>query len=298
MIKRRTVLILGAGASVPYGFPVGRQLLFKVVKGLTPAKQPIFQNLTSCGFEQSRMSEFRDQLQRSQQPSVDAFLEHRNEFLDVGKAAIAAALIPYEEEGNLLPAAEQRWYEYLFEHMRAKPEHFRGNRLSIVTFNYDRSFEWFLFLALKNSYGLNDGDTVSLLSRIPIIHVHGQLGGMPWDALGRPYEPALTPETVQQAAADIRIIHESPEVDPEFGKARDLLSAAQRICFLGFGYHEENIRRLQLNDLEGSVELLGSAYDMRQAEQDRVKKIIRRRIKLGDPEFDALGLLRAYPVLV
>jgi hypothetical protein len=35
MIKRPTVLILGAGASVPFGFPSGRQVLDDVCRGLS-----------------------------------------------------------------------------------------------------------------------------------------------------------------------------------------------------------------------------------------------------------------------
>jgi hypothetical protein len=46
------------------------------------------------------------------QMSVDTFLESREEFLDIGKAVIAAHLIPQEMHHKLI-APELTWYRYL-----------------------------------------------------------------------------------------------------------------------------------------------------------------------------------------
>jgi hypothetical protein len=47
---------------------------------------------------------------------------------------------------------QPRWYEKLFQLM-ADGGDFGNNQLSVVTFNYDRSFEAFIFTALQNLYG-------------------------------------------------------------------------------------------------------------------------------------------------
>lgn len=95
MIEKRTVLVLGAGASAELGFPLGRGLLRQTVDTIRRKEETRFyQVLRECGFSDDQMQEFARDLEVSMQPSVDAFLENRPEFLDVGKAAIAAALLP------------------------------------------------------------------------------------------------------------------------------------------------------------------------------------------------------------
>ena len=75
-----------------------------------------------------------DELSASGQYSVDAFLEHCPEFLDMGKAAIAFELSKNERRQRLY---EPSWYQYLFNRMCRRFEDFAANRLTIVTFNYD-----------------------------------------------------------------------------------------------------------------------------------------------------------------
>ena len=100
MIKRKTVLILGAGASMHLAFPSGRQLVTKVIDGLRQENYQLFQILRACGFPAPDITGFRDALERSGRSSVDVFLEHRPEFLPLGKTAIA---------GLLMPAAPSSW---------------------------------------------------------------------------------------------------------------------------------------------------------------------------------------------
>lgn len=102
MIKTPTVLILGAGASKPYGFPLGEKLKVDMCKELTDQGQPLFTRmLQTTGRLEEDIKHFANQLWRSEQPSVDAFLERRKEFLDIGKEAISCALVPCEEEKRL-----------------------------------------------------------------------------------------------------------------------------------------------------------------------------------------------------
>ncbi|MDZ4341559.1 MAG: hypothetical protein U1E51_03875, partial [Candidatus Binatia bacterium] len=100
MIKKPTVLILGAGASIDYGFPLGRILITNLCGSLKSERDPYVKFLVSCGFDFGLITAFRESLEFSGQPSIDAFLENRVEFLDVGKAAIACDLIPAESEAR------------------------------------------------------------------------------------------------------------------------------------------------------------------------------------------------------
>ena len=295
MIKTPTVLILGAGASHPYGFPLGRELLFKVVQGLKH-NGAINNNLREVDFDAEELSTFQNRLQRSMQPSVDAFLERRREFLNIGKAAIATALMPAEQEELLLPRKnEPRWYEYLFTKLDAGPERFEQNQLSIITFNYDRSFEQSLFLALKNSYGLNDSEAASLLTSVPIVHVHGQLGPLPFEPGGRQYAAPFSGGDIRLTAEGIRIAHETAQDDEQFQEARKFLAGASKVCLLGFGYHPANIARLRLKTLVSSPRVIACTHGLTEQEQQEVFATIRGVKNYGSEE--ALLFLRTHPVL-
>src|SRR5205814_6081210 len=68
------------------------------------------------------------------------------------------------------------WYQYLFGKLNASFEEFGQNKLSVVTFNYDRSLEHFLLTTLQYSHGKTFDQCADLLmANIPIVHVYGQL---------------------------------------------------------------------------------------------------------------------------
>ena len=141
MITVPTVLVLGAGASVPYGFPSAADL-----KRIICDTFDIQTNLHAAQFlaerydyEVAQFVLFREAFRKSGKTSVDEFLEHRKEFVDVGKLAIAYCLIPFENEEKLFDYDAGRggnWYEYLFNKLNAPFEEFGRNRVSVVTFNY------------------------------------------------------------------------------------------------------------------------------------------------------------------
>jgi hypothetical protein len=46
----------------------------------------------------------------------------------------------------------------------------------VITFNFDRSFEYRLFRMLRGSYGLDDNQAGKLCAVVPVLHIHGSLG--------------------------------------------------------------------------------------------------------------------------
>ncbi|HET8580462.1 MAG TPA: hypothetical protein VFL31_05635 [Nitrospiraceae bacterium] len=117
MLSRRTVLVLGAGASRPYGFPTGKELIKLIHEGTRKPSRHLAEELIECGFQFDLIQEFGRDLKLSSLASIDAFLEHRKKFRDVGKAAIAAVLIPLEKETSFEEYNVQQenspWYDYL-----------------------------------------------------------------------------------------------------------------------------------------------------------------------------------------
>lgn len=295
MIKEPTVLVLGAGARKPYGFPTGLELLRYVCVNLQRPRQRKI--LRANGFLDGEIDQFREALFYSGRTSVDFFLEHRPEFIRIGKASICMTLIPFEIESKLFTMDERAnsWYEYLWTKLATDIDRFRENPLSILTFNYDRSLEQYLFTTLRNAYGLLDAKAAEVIMAIPIIHLHGRLGCLPWQSsTGRPYTADIEEEQLLFFSQQIKIISEGIGEDLEFNSALSLLKEAKIIYFLGFGWNEVNVLRLDINILK-TKQVFGSTYNLGYAEIESLRS--KWTFMFADPAFDVLGCLKNHKTL-
>jgi len=240
MIDDKTVLILGAGASKPYGFPLGGELRDDVIKisqdkvGFESIKM-----LQGTDFEIDFFDSFINNLSKSDFSSVDAFLENRANWVEVGKLSIAYKLILYERNLKLFPPNQPKdhWYETLWQKLKAPSwQKFKQNQLNIITFNYDRSLEHYLSTILNNNYDVSKS---TILKSLPIIHVHGDLGPFKNYSM---HSPAI----IKEAADSIKIVHESDNSSEEFQVADKILMGAKKILFIGFGYHPQNMSKFKM----------------------------------------------------
>jgi hypothetical protein len=127
MIEVPTVLVLGAGASMLFSFPSGRKLV-ALISDMLNGDSPTVQLLEKHGYEKKQTWEFRKNLVLSGCSSVDEFLEYRTDFLDVGKEAIAAALLNFEQTANLFNVnKDNNWYQYLFGLLNTSFDEFDQN---------------------------------------------------------------------------------------------------------------------------------------------------------------------------
>ena len=144
MLKTKTVFVLGAGASVPFGFPTGLGLTELVLKGLRERGRIYDMLTTGLYLNASALDNFATSLYNSGKNSVDAFLEHRQEFTDIGKAAIVSSLIPFEVPDKVMGFDTSNWLRYMYNQLNSGFDEFGGNTIAFVTFNYNRTVEWFL----------------------------------------------------------------------------------------------------------------------------------------------------------
>jgi hypothetical protein len=308
MIEKHTVLVLGAGASAPYDFPTAGELRDRIILELPD--EHTFEEakpgdsseaLVTCGHPKKHLAHFREELLLSMQPSVDMFLEGRPDFIELGKDVIAAFLIPREDTRNLGRPFGMHWYKYLFQRMGSRIGDVTDSLLSVITFNYDRSLEYFLFNTYQRAFGLSEKEAAQLLGSMPLVHVYGDLGKPAfWNARdGRPYVPERTPESIRRAASSIKIMDERTEESEEFQRAHEMIRNAEVLCFLGFGYHETNLARLRAGELFEGEQLLGCGYRLRVDERRRTEAAFypSKVINLGPASIDALDFLIEYSVL-
>ncbi len=312
MIPIETVLVLGAGASKPYGFPLGWGLLSNIYEGIKHSRQ-VF-SLLHKEFGKEKLMAFAENLVGSGEESVDAFLEYQeSDFVEIGKAAIATELLPHESMINLyhywldterqIKAREEAnnqnsWYHHLWKQLNAPFEEFQNNKLGVITFNYDRSLEQFLFTTLKNKYsGKSDEQYAKKLRHIPIIHVHGKLGPLPWEIpnatiatlettvpfgmsserIPTTQRPAYIKKWLDIARKNIKVIHENISETEEFKQAKELISNAKQLFFLGFGYHPTNLTRLGIDTLKQwpkkPAKVRGTCYGLGRTEIRNVERL-------------------------
>ena len=296
VIETPTVLILGAGASAPYGFPVGYDLFVKIRdRGFQgpPVRDPDF-----AGILESQVNDFRRALSKCGRHSVDAFLEYQTDgTVELGKRLIACSLIPIEDEEVLFAPKvigdhNRSWYQHLFEALHTSPGDFGTNELSVITFNYDRSLEHFITSALESSHKLSFETALQELRKIEIIHLHGSLGE--YGEEGPRYSPRLTAAAMGRAMSSIRIVHQAIDIDtdPLFVRARSVLSKAKKVIVLGFGFLPANIAQLRFDVIPKGVAVDSSAYGMTKREMKRNGQLTGRAVRFGDPKHGVLDFLR------
>ena len=281
MITKKTVLVLGAGASIPYGFPSGQGLLDLICAG-----GGSFKNLVANGalVGNNDVSAFIRASGEADPESIDVFLANNPEFEKAGKAAIAAILLPLERETELKSSWRSlrlkreksklggHWYKYLLELLRANTsfEEFDRNKLSVITFNYDRSLEHYLYSTLQaNFHKKRPEECTEKLNSIKTIHIYGQLGYLSWQTSGegipfglKPVDEGQLVLTIRRAMQSIKTMSDDFEKDnSDIKLARQLLAQATRIYFLGFGYHPINLKILGIESL-GDKNIRGTSLGL------------------------------------
>ncbi len=312
MIRNPTVLILGAGASTTYGFPLGGQLVDLILGLLQGSTSPLLKALIRLEVPQGDIETFRDDLDGSGLRSIDLFLEDLKPddvYVKIGKVAIAYLILSCEKREMLVRPKKtgDHWYEYVWNLMRpgSSPENLNQNGLRIVTFNYERSFEYYFASVIKHSFRLDDwGEAWSLFeSSVPVIHLHGHVGES--EHFGA-HSKGLSDAVVHQAARSIRIVHDPVATDdPQFKQARDLISNASCVAFIGFGYHPTNLNRLNLQEcltqeIIRTGQLFASTYKMGAAEIELANEAIgisEPRVRFAPTNLDALEFLREHAPL-
>ncbi len=292
MIYKPTVIILGAGASMMYGFPSGKELKDLVIRLYNKEGSALDKHREAMGIQKNQVKSFCEALSQSGVSSVDAFLEHRKEFLMIGKTAIAEVLIPFEDESKLF-TKDGDWYGYFLDKLNSPLDQFHENMVTIITFNYDRSLEWYLYKALHARFGLKEERVIELISKIPVIHLYGTLGGLPCENNGRFYNPSKERQEIYLARDNIKIIHENNSEFEEFKKAREILRAAYRIVFLGFGHNKVNVMRLKPDSWRRTNQVLqSSGFGLTDLEKKGINRLFDREIDFGKSEWDILKFLR------
>src|SRR5439155_8041922 len=115
------------------------------------------------------------------------------------------------------------------------------DNLTIINFNYDRSIEHYLPFSLGNYYGLAPSEVREVMPNLSILRPYGKAGSLPWER--DPEHVAFgdcDAKALQIAAPRILTFTEQIQDSSLLSQITAALEAAERIVFLGFGFHRQN----------------------------------------------------------
>ncbi len=251
------VLILGAGASKPYGLPLGRELR-DLVLSIRHTDSTI-KLLSPFRVSRDELHAFQNDLRMSAAGTVDSFLEKRPNWMKIGKLATALALDGRENEDKLFPPCQPRdhWYEAFWQALRCSSwSALKKRRVHVITFNYDRTLECYLCGVISNNLRVSRETAAGWLNEEFVIRPHGTLRDYEGERLHWITNRLTAYERMKQALESIVVISEAKLSTKAFKLARWVLREADSAAFFGFGYHEQNMRRLGFPELCSDGETL------------------------------------------
>jgi hypothetical protein len=169
--------------------------------------------------------------------------EKRCVLFDIDSKSLASIILKKKED-----EFKNSWYPLFFQKItegcnidELEP---KLNDISFIIFNYDRCFEYFMYNSLMTYYNINHFRAKKIVSQLHINHPYGTVGDL-WDnnyftTFGK------IPDAIQllKLVKKIKTFTESETTDNEQesnNRIQYLVERTDRIVFLGFAYHDQNM---------------------------------------------------------
>jgi hypothetical protein len=297
MFKRRTLFIVGAGASQEVDFPLG-----------TTLAKSIGQRLIRRVNETDRQARYNDselyeQLRRAFPKEINEYFAAArritegiqlansiDDFLNIhsdderlktlGKAAIVRSILEAERKSNLFvdqsniynkldfSKVDNTWFVKLMRILGPNvPLRHVGalfDQVMFIVFNYDRCLEHFLIHALQALYGITVDAATEIVSSISIVHPYGTVGELKNVPFGG---HDLNEPNYFNLATRIKTYTEQIEDGGIVETMHEMMQIAQCIVFLGFSYGEQNMDLLKPKTVIERKPVFGTAYGLSKSDQ-------------------------------
>jgi hypothetical protein len=295
----KIVIIVGAGASKEVGLPLGFELKNQISSILHPFIVNNFLSIDDT-FSQTMESLFSDRAKDFPAfkiaakkiydglplaISIDNLLDaHKDDLFanKCGKVAIAQAILNAERNSSIFidettqnridfNLVEGTWFsefhKLLTENCQYDNLKYRLSHINIINFNYDRCIEHFFYYALKTYYTLSDKQAKDVINIFNVFHPYGSIGNLPFSnsASYLKFGEQPTIHNLFNASQNLSTFTEdtNPLKDHMYKK---LIAEANKIVFIGFAYHPQNLALLQ-PDFENvykaiDKQIIGTSYDI------------------------------------
>jgi hypothetical protein len=125
------------------------------------------------------------------------------------------------------------------------------DHVSFIVFNYDRCIEHFFEHAIASHFLLDLSAASQIVQKnLRIVHPYGDLGPLHGTKanvnFGEKFEPATHAAADGIYAMSQRLLTFTESRKAQGAKAKAMISKAQRLVFLGFGFGEQNVELLRV----------------------------------------------------
>jgi hypothetical protein len=309
MFKRRTLFVVGAGASYEFGLSLGPALAATIAKKAdiklrdwgesdgSSHDPDIYHQLQRR--DRDRINEYVraarvicDGVQMS--ASIDDFLDVHGSDEDiktVGKICIAKAILEEERTSKLwfdksniynkmkVSEFEDTWIiKFVRMLVRGVPKEKVGTifqNIAFIIFNYDRCIEQCLLHAIQQVYSIKMQDAARILDALTIIHPYGMVGELKTElngngvAFGGEYDRLS--ENYSLLSDRIKTYTEQLGDEHELEAIHEEVRNAERIVFLGFAFHDQNMTLLKPPEPLKRKDIYATAFGMSQSDADVVR---------------------------
>lgn len=289
-MSKKTVYVVGAGASFEIGLPTGEKLKEHIsdlldmkfdyrsqVSGDNAILQAL-RNYTSNDRTNNILNEYIRECRHISENmplaiSIDNFIdsERGNEKLALcGKISIVRSILESERNSKIFlnkndyessfdfSSLEKTWYLSFFrsltENCNIDDLAERLNKITLIIFNYDRCIEHFLIHGLMSYYGLDKNTASKILESLCIIHPYGTIGTLPWQdqtsSTSVDFGGSLQSSQLIDYAQRIRTFTEGAH-SVQMEQLIQCMCDTSRLVFLGFAFHKLNMKLLGGNVPDG-----------------------------------------------
>lgn len=311
MLHRPTAFIIGAGASQGFGFPVGSELA-KTIAGkfdinfewdrLIKGSGAVYGGIKRAIPDITNQAVFDlcHQIRKGlvHYDSIDDYVEAASsegvsiaakiaifESISAAERTSSLAKLGSHENSDRVAALRDTWPAQLLRLALRGVKHSDISSLfdsiSVISFNYDRALEHYLFWALKD-LGFDDEIIVKAIKSLEVLHPYGTLGPLPWQ--GAPAVPFGGAHVdLATAYSSIRTYSEQLEDKTELKKIEQAVGTAETVVFLGFGFHKQNVDLLSgstSDQKEVFVTACGVSDSQRRAFAARIRTGISREANI------------------
>lgn len=274
MFHRRTVFVVGAGASAEAELPIGSELAKQISNllsfssdwDLTRHDHVPYPELLRRHCENTTTLDEYIALSRQiargllAVDSIDKYIDthrHDSRIASIAKAAIIHTILraeraslflknqPLTDAGDPLRRFADTWYfpfgRMVIDGIPLGEIHRLFENITIVCFNYDRCIEEFLSHWLATAYAISLPKSRQVVSRLTIVRPYGQVAPIEEVALG---DTALLSESFS-LSKNINTFNEHISDHAVMSSIKNAMADAETIVFLGFGFHEPNMEILK-----------------------------------------------------
>jgi hypothetical protein len=272
--------VIGAGASAEISMPIGTDLKKQISALLSNERDELrrlgleqaaqfgieaieiyYERVRTGEMTKYQLSDAMTKMVRAldYDTSIDNFLyNHQNNeaYQIFGKTAIFSTILKAEKASILwtdvnnrdyTPILENTWYLSLFQQLirQATVKTFinRLNDIQFITFNYDRSLEFYLYHSIKRSYEVTPEKATEIMNNLQIYHPYGQVGFLPYQQGSLTFDYGAFQQYAENNLAQcIKTYTEGTDIkSKDYKKAMFNLYDAEKVIFLGFAFHQQNI---------------------------------------------------------